>query len=78
MAKRMFGGVLGGEEEEKTAPARAGTEAFAAAVATNIANHSPEVAAKTAAFFEQQTELVRAQRKSVEAEHEFFEVFLMH
>jgi hypothetical protein len=33
MAKGMFGGVLGGEEEEKTAPARAGTEAFAAAVA---------------------------------------------
>jgi tetratricopeptide (TPR) repeat protein len=74
MANGMFGGVLGGEEEEKTAPARAGTEAFAAAVATNIANHSPEVAAKTAAFFEEQTELVRAQRKSVEAEHEFFEV----
>jgi hypothetical protein len=76
MAKGMFGGMLGGEEEEKTAPARAraGTEAFAAAVATNIANHSPEVAAKTAVFFEEQTELVRAQRKSVETEHEYFEV----
>src|SRR5438067_1182958 len=74
MAKGLLGGILGGEEEQKTAPARAGTEAFAAAVATNIANHSPEVAAKTAAFLEEQTELVKAQRKSVEAEHEYFEV----
>jgi hypothetical protein len=74
MAEGLLGGILGGEEDEKTAPARAGTEAFAAAVATNIANHSPEVAAKTAAFFEEQTELVKAQRKSVETEHEYFEV----
>src|ERR1700676_4715673 len=74
MAGGLLGGILGGEEDEKTAPARAGTEAFAAAVATNIANHSPEVAAKTAAFFEEQTELVKAQRKSVETEHEYFEV----
>ena len=74
MAEGVLGGILGGEEEEKTASARAGTEAFAAAVATNIANHSPEVAAKTAAFFEEQTELVKAQRRSVETEHEYFEV----
>ena len=74
MAEGLLGGVLGGEDEQKTTPARAGTEAFAAAVATNIANHSPEVAAKTAAFFEEQTELVKAQRKSVEAEHEYFEL----
>jgi tetratricopeptide (TPR) repeat protein len=74
MSKGILGGVLGGEDEEKAAPAHAGTDAFAAAVATNIANHSPEVAAKTVAFFEEQTELVKAQRKSVEAEHAFFEV----
>ena len=74
MAEGVLGGILGGEEKEKTASARAGTEAFAAAVATNIANHSPEVAAKTAAFFEEQTELVKAQRRSVETEHEYFEV----
>ncbi|HSY08378.1 MAG TPA: hypothetical protein VK820_07570 [Steroidobacteraceae bacterium] len=73
MAEGLLGGILGGEAEEKTAPARAGTEAFAAAVATNIANISPEVAAKTAAFFEEQTDLVKAQRKFVEAEHEYFE-----
>ena len=74
MAEGVLGGILGGEEKEKTASARAGTEAFAAAVATNIANHSPEVAAKTAAFFEEQTELVKAQRRSVETEHEYFQV----
>ena len=72
MSKGILGGVLRGEDEDKAA-SKAGHEAFAAAVATNIANHSPEVAAKTAAFFEEQTELVKAQRKSVEAEHEFFE-----
>jgi tetratricopeptide (TPR) repeat protein len=74
VAEGVLGGILGGEEKEKTASARAGTEAFAAAVATNIANHSPEVAAKTAAFFEEQTELVKAQRRSVETEHEYFQV----
>jgi tetratricopeptide (TPR) repeat protein len=74
MAEDLLGGILGGEEEQTSAPARAGTEAFAAAVATNIANQSPEVAAKTAAFLEEQTELVKAQRKSVEAEHKFFVV----
>ena len=72
MAEGFLRGVLRGEEDEKAAPS-AGTEAFAAAAATNIANHNSEVAAKTAAFFEEQTELVKAQRKSVEAEHEFFE-----
>src|ERR1700687_5164842 len=73
MSKGILGGVLGGEDEEKAAPAQAGTDAFAAAVATNIANHSPEVAAETAAFLRKQAELVEAQRKSVEAEHEYFE-----
>jgi tetratricopeptide (TPR) repeat protein len=73
VAEGLLGGILGGEEKDKTAPSRAGTEAFAAAVATNIANHSPEVAAETAAFLRKQTELVEAQRKFVEAEHEFFD-----
>jgi hypothetical protein len=72
VAEGLLGGILGGEEE-KTAPAQAGTEAFAAAVATHIANQSPEVAAETTAFLRKQTELMEAQRKSVEAEHEFFE-----
>jgi tetratricopeptide (TPR) repeat protein len=73
VAEDLLGGLLGGEEEHRAAPARPGTEAFAAAVATNIANHSPDVAARTAAFLDEQTELVKAQRKSVEAEHRFFE-----
>src|ERR1700722_6766096 len=72
MAEGLLGGILGGEEDKKSAAARAGTEAFAASVATNIANQSPAVAAKTAAFLEEQAELVKAQRKSVETEHEYF------
>src|SRR5450755_1182535 len=56
MAEGLLGGILGGEDEEKAASTEAGPEALVAAVATNIANHSPEVAAKTATFFEEQTE----------------------
>jgi tetratricopeptide (TPR) repeat protein len=74
MGEGLLGGVLDREEEDKAAPAKAGTEAFAAAVATNIASHSPEVAFETAAFLRKQTELVEAQRKTVEAEHEYFEL----
>jgi tetratricopeptide (TPR) repeat protein len=74
MAKGMFGGMLGGEDEEKAASTKAGPEAFVAAVAANTANQSPEVAAETVALFRKQAELLEAQRKSVEAEHEFFEV----
>jgi hypothetical protein len=47
MAEGLLGGILGGGDEENTAQARPGTEAFAAAVATNIANHDSEVAAQT-------------------------------
>ena len=72
--QRACDGGCSGREGKKNCPPRAGPSPFAAAVATNIANHSPEVAAKTAAFFEEQTELVKAQRKSVEAEHEYFEL----
>jgi tetratricopeptide (TPR) repeat protein len=74
MAEGLLRGVLGGEEEEKADSTKAGPEAFAAAVAANIANQSPEVAAKTAAFFDKQIEVLEVQRKTLEAEHEFFEV----
>ena len=74
MAEGLLGGVVGGAEEDKTARARAGSDAFAAAVAAGISNYNPEVAAKTAVFFEEQTELVKAQRKSVETEHKYFQV----
>lgn len=73
MAEGLLRGVLGGEEEEQAASAKAAPEAFAAAVAANVANHSPEVAAETAVFLRKQTELLEAQRKTVEAEHEYFE-----
>jgi tetratricopeptide (TPR) repeat protein len=72
MAEGLLEGVLGGEEEEK-ASTKAGPEAFAAALAVNTANQNPEVAAETVAFLRKQTELLEAQRKSVEAEHEYFE-----
>jgi hypothetical protein len=74
VAEGLVGGVLGGEEEENAASTTGGSQAFAAAVAANLANHSPEVATATAAFFREQTELVKAQRKTVEAEHEYFEL----
>ncbi|MHB8477780.1 MAG: tetratricopeptide repeat protein [Steroidobacteraceae bacterium] len=74
MAEGLLGGVLGGEEEEKAASTKAAPEAFAAAVAADLANHSPEVAAETVTFLRKQTELLEAQRKTVEAEHEYFEV----
>lgn len=73
MAEGLLGGIL--SEDEASGPStKAGTEAFAAAVATQVATQSPEVAARTAAFLEEQTKLVMAQRKSVEAEHEYFEL----
>jgi hypothetical protein len=74
MSEGLLEGVLGGEEEQKAASTTVGAEAFAAAVAANLSNHSPEVAAETVAFLRKQTELLEAQRKSVETEHEYFEV----
>jgi tetratricopeptide (TPR) repeat protein len=74
MAEGLLEGVLGGEEEQRAASTPVGAEAFAAAVAANLSNHSPEVAAETVRFLRKQTELLEAQRKSVETEHEYFEV----
>ena len=74
MAEGLLRGVLGGEEDEKAASARGGVEAIVAAVAANRANQSPEVAAETVALFRDQRELLNAQRKSVEAEHDYFEL----
>src|SRR6202140_3663060 len=74
MAEGLLGGVLGGEEDEQATSTKAAPEACAAAVAANLANHSPEVAAETVVFLRKQTELLEAQRRTVEAEHEYFEV----
>ena len=72
MAEGLFDGVLGGEED-KSAPTEGRAEAFAAAVAGNLAKHSPEVAAETVVLFRKQTEALEVQKKNLEAELEFFE-----
>jgi len=74
MAEGLLGGVLGGEEEDKADSTKAGPEAFAAAVAARLSASDPEVAKDTSAFLKEQTELLKAQRKTVEAEHEYFEL----
>jgi tetratricopeptide (TPR) repeat protein len=74
MAEGLVGGMLGGEAEERADSTQVGPEAFAAAVAANQSNQSPEVAAKTVEFFDKQIEVLEVQRKILEAEHEFFEV----
>jgi len=72
MAEGLLGGVLGGDAEERNDSNQVGPAAFAAAVAANIANQSPEVATKTGAFFDKQIEVLEVQRKTLEAEHKFF------
>ena len=74
MAEGLLRGMLGGEEDEKAASTKAGSEAFAAAVAARLSASDPEVAKDTSTFLKEQTELLKAQRKSVEAEHEYFEL----
>jgi tetratricopeptide (TPR) repeat protein len=74
MGEGLLGSSLLAEEEQRTASADVGAEAFAVAVAASLSNQNPEVAAETVAFLRKQTELLEAQRKTVETEHEFFEV----
>jgi tetratricopeptide (TPR) repeat protein len=76
MAKGVLGGilgVLGGEPESSDDSIKVGAEAYAAAIAANLANQNPEVAKETAAFLRKQTELLEAQRKSVESDLAYFE-----
>jgi hypothetical protein len=73
MAESLLGAVLGGEDEDKAESTKVGSEAIAAAVAANLAIHSPEVAAEAAAFFREQIEVLKVQKKILEAEHEYFE-----
>jgi hypothetical protein len=56
-----------------TGPSEGGAEPFAAAIAANLSTQNPEVATETAAFLREQTDLLRAQKKTVKAEYEFFE-----
>jgi hypothetical protein len=76
MAEGLLNGILGGDAEEKAAAKEAGPEAFAAAVASSAAKETPEVAAKTVAFFDKHIEVLEIQRKTLEREHEFFEAEL--
>ena len=72
MAEGMLGGILGGEDEKPqvAAPeARAGAEAFAAAVATIASRQDPQVARNTAAFLKTQTQLVEIQAEHLKDEH---------
>jgi tetratricopeptide (TPR) repeat protein len=73
MAESLLGAVLGGEDEDKAESTKVGSEAIAAAVAANLALESPEVAAEAAAFFREQVEVLKVQKKILEAEHEYFE-----
>jgi tetratricopeptide (TPR) repeat protein len=72
MAEGLLDGVLGGEEE-KIDSGEGGIEPIVAAVAANLSNQDPEVAAETAAMFRKQTEVLEVQKKNLQAEFEFFE-----
>jgi tetratricopeptide (TPR) repeat protein len=72
MAEGFLGGMLGGEDEKQdveTPEARAGAEAFAAAVAAIASRQDPEVARKTVEFLGRQSQLLETQNKHLEAEH---------
>jgi tetratricopeptide (TPR) repeat protein len=73
MAESLLGAVLSGEEEDSAESTKVGSEAIAAAVAANLTIHSPEIAAEAAAFFREQVEVLKIQKKILEAEHEYFE-----
>jgi hypothetical protein len=73
MAEGLLDGVLGGEADAMATSTEAGPEALVAAVAADIANQNPEVAAKTGALFDKQIEVLEIQRKSLETEHDYFE-----
>jgi tetratricopeptide (TPR) repeat protein len=72
MAEGLIEGMLGGEED-RPEPDDVRAVAFAAAVAANLSNHNPDVAAKTATFLHEQTRLLKTQRKTAEAEYRYFE-----
>jgi tetratricopeptide (TPR) repeat protein len=73
MAESLLGKVLGSDDEDEAASTKVGSEAIAAAVAANLAIDRPEVAAEAAAFFREQVEVLKVQKKLLEAEHEYFE-----
>jgi len=73
MPEGLLGSVLGGEEAEE-ASSKVGPEALVAAVAADTVQHNPEVAAEAVALFRKQTQVLELQRKTLDAELDFFRV----
>jgi tetratricopeptide (TPR) repeat protein len=73
MPEGLLGGIVGGEDKDDAASSKVGSEAIAAAVAANRVSDNPEVAAEAAAFFREQVEVLKVQKKTLEAEHKLFE-----
>ncbi len=81
MAEGLLGGVLGEEEEKAQAEAteaRAGAEAFAAAIAAIASRQDPKVADRTAEFLLEQTQLLKEQKEVLRDEHALRVVHLRH
>ncbi len=70
MAEGLLGGLLGGEDEapdvEAAGEARAGADAFAAALAADQAKHDPAVAKAAERFLHKQSALLDAQTAELE------------
>ena len=71
MAEGLFGGILSEDEEVAPQPRLGRKHSRHGSHAGCHPEHGN--AARTAAFLEEQTKLVIAQRKSVEAEHRYLE-----
>ena len=70
----IFDSILGQEPEDGASAATpSGPHPFAAALAADMSRHDPEVAAKTAAFLEEQTKVLEAQRHALNDERKGFE-----
>ncbi|HEX3699803.1 MAG TPA: hypothetical protein VHV27_03930 [Phenylobacterium sp.] len=73
MAEGLFGRLLGGLEDapeiEAGVEGRAEAEAFAAAVAADLAKGDPSVAAATTDFLREQSNLLKIQAKRLQDEH---------
>ncbi len=72
MADSLVGGVLGDDDDKPEVEARealTGAEAFAAAVAAIASRQDPEVARKTGAFLDDQSQLLKIQASHLQDEH---------
>jgi tetratricopeptide (TPR) repeat protein len=74
MAENIFDAISGGESEDGASTASpSGPHPFAAALSVDMSRHDPEVAAKTAAFLDEQTRVLEAQRHALNDERKGFE-----